>query len=450
MSRYRFDWHANSVEVDLSTQVLEIEVAEHESFHTARGRTDLEQVPVSPSDPSLGTISVVPSHLGPRLYAKLSDIPDRGSWAPAQAFAVKARAFDEGLLATVESLVGRGTQSLAGGDGRVQGLKRYLLSPSDSEAERLVKALQGERQPPEGKSLIDDVIQRIRDERLDTTPGPHAAVSDYQLHALATLLVPERPPEAGRLVVGPQYRAVLESQFRGLSVQERESRLRKVESLPVQGQMPLPLRVAPRLSIEPLAEHYRRCAETYRFLRQVLEESLGEDALASVQRALPEGQKDESLWDELVWMEQLFRGAHVIARDELGVEATHEVDLPVVSLTRQWLQTWMLDSDIQADTRRVVPLEFDKSRGLTRAIAVMGFLNATVEARFRQVPQIRVFKRGSDLLADVEPTILSAQYNTLSPVAEEVYVRAVPAPFAFRELCDTHCSREAILRVLQA
>ncbi|AKF86893.1 hypothetical protein MFUL124B02_35480 [Myxococcus fulvus 124B02] len=450
MSRYRFDWHANSVEVDLSTQVLEIEVAEHESFHTARGRTDLEQVPVNPADSSLGTISVVPSHLGPRLYAKLSDLPDRGTWGPAQAFAVKARAFEEGLLATVESLVQRGTPSQPGGDGRVLGLKRYLLSPADSDSVRLVKTLQGQRQPLEGKSFIDDFIQRIRSGQLDTTPGPHAAVSDHQLHALAPLLFPERTPEAERLVVGPQYRAALESQFRGLSVQERETRLTTVESLPVQGHMPLPLRVAPRLSIEPLAEHYRRCAETYRFLRQVLEESLGEDALTSVRRALAEGQKDESLWDELVWMEQLFRGAHVIVRDELGVEATPEVDLPAVSLTSQWLQKWKWDSDIQADARRVVSLGFDPSRGRTRAVAMMGFLNVTLEARFLQVPRIRVFERGSDRLADVEPTMLPAQYNTLSPVAEEVYVRTVPDPASFRELCDRQCSREAILRALQA
>jgi hypothetical protein len=78
------------------------------------------------------------------------------------------------------------------------------------------------------------------------------------------------------------------------------------------------------------------------------------------------------------------------------------------------------------------------------------FPNATVEARFRHAPQIRVFERGTDLLTDVEPTILSAQYNTLSPVAEEVYVRAVPDPAAFRELCDAHCSREAILQALQS
>ncbi|GEN06034.1 hypothetical protein SAMN05443572_102848 [Myxococcus fulvus] len=59
MSRYRFDWLAHSVEVDLSTQVLELEVAELESFHTARGRADLEQISINRVDPPLGTISVV-------------------------------------------------------------------------------------------------------------------------------------------------------------------------------------------------------------------------------------------------------------------------------------------------------------------------------------------------------------------------------------------------------
>ncbi|MFY1826294.1 hypothetical protein ACN47A_10310 [Myxococcus fulvus] len=448
MSRYLFDWRSNSVEVDLSTQVLEIEVAEPESFHTARGRGDLEEIPVNPADPSLGTISVVPSHLGPRLYAKLSDLPDRGSWVPAQAFAVKARAFDEGLLATVKSLVQREAPGLPGREGL--GLERCFLSSSDSEVVRLVNALLGKESPPEGRSFIDEFIQRIRDERLDTTPGTQAGVAAYQLHALAPLLFPERTLEAERLVVGPQYRTVLEAQFRGLSVQERETRLRKVESLPVQGRTPLPLRVEPRFSIEPLAEHYRRCAESYQFLLRVLEESLGADALSSARRALPEGQKDESLLDELVWMEQLFRGAHAIVREELGVESIPEADLPAVALTRQWLRTWKWDSDIQADTRRVVPVEFDKSRGLTRAVAVMGFLNTTLEARFRQVPQIRVFERGSDQLVEVEPTILPSQYNTLCPVAREVYVRTVPDPAAFRELCDTHCSRGAILQALQS
>ncbi|NTX13771.1 hypothetical protein HUA76_23475 [Myxococcus sp. CA056] len=577
MSRYVFDWGSDSVEVDLSTQVLELEVAEEESFFSLRGRKDLESRPVDPADPSLGSISVVPRQLAPHLYAKLSDISSFYAWAPAQAFAVKSKCFDDGLLATVELLVQKGTPRLPGKRGLVldvwralrprwpeessdelrgtlsflqaalsltgspeesnktltlhakrcrqafeadtfkskplgfytwnnaltalfkqgrllqeelspesaellarmltedpsrlstyqrhlglmarltnplskpavheAGLTHCFFPPSDSHEGRLVKQLFGEVSPPDGYSFVDDFIQRIRDGRIETTPGTHSGVYDYQIHALAPLLFPERTPESERLIVGPKYRAELEAQFRTLFALTRETQLKQLESLSAGG---APLVVAPRLSIEPLAEHYRRRAEAYRFLRHVLEESLGADVLAGARRTLPKGTQEESLWDELVWMEQLFRGAHVIVRQELGCGLIPEADLPAAMLTRRWLRDWRRDSDISADTRCVVPVYFDKERDLTKVVAVMGFLSITVEARFQQAPQVRVFGADGQERADAKPLLFPTRYNTLCPVAEEVYVRRVPDRKEFRELCDTHGSREAILSALRA
>ncbi|MCP3098130.1 hypothetical protein LZ198_04470 [Myxococcus sp. K15C18031901] len=582
-ARY-FDWPWGSVEVDPSTQVLELEVAQEEAFYAMVGRRDLERVPVNPADPSMGAVYAIPASIGPRLYARLSEVSNHAPimWAPAQAFAVKARAFDDGLLATVANLVQGGTPRLPGKRGLVEdlwqalrarwpqesssglretlsflqaalsmtghheessrtlsqhakrwrqdfeadasrstptgvhawtdaaralfkqdrllqeelapesaellawalgedpsrralyqrhlafiarltnpsskpavhevGAKRCVLPPSDSHAGRLVQALLGEVPPPLESEVIEEVLQRIRDGRLDTTPGPDSGLHDHQLHTLAPLLFPERTPESERLVVGPRYRAELEAQFRGFLVQPRQPQLKPVEVPAHQErgrEAQVSITVPPRLTLEPLAEHYRRRADTYRFLRHMLDEFLGADRLNQERRTLVEGTSHEPLFDELVWMEQLFRGAHAIVRRELGCAPIPDADVPAAMLTRKWLHAWRDDVDLGTDTRRVVPLAFDQARERTRVVAMMGFLSTSVEARFLQPPQVRAFSGKGHPRAAPTPSYPSIKYQTLCPVAEEVYVRRVPEPDEFRRLCDTYVSREAILRALQ-
>ncbi|AGC48026.1 hypothetical protein MYSTI_06753 [Myxococcus stipitatus DSM 14675] len=570
MSDYLFQWNDNPVEVDLSSQVLELEVDDEVTFWSVRGRPDLKRE----RKQDIAAIDVK-APVEPYLYPQLPCSPTLGNWTPSLAFSLKAKAFDDGCLAAVELLVQEGTPRLAGRRGLVEGVRKVLrgrwsasasddlgralaflqvalsmsgeveesdagvtrlakklrkdfnddpthskpqgfyswspalrsvflqdrflqtglpaniaellhqalaeepsrladyqrhlslmarltnplvkpavheegsercfLPPSDSHEGRIVKSLFATKEPPEGFQLVHELIQRIRDGRLDTTPGPHSGVYDYQLHALVPLLFPERTPEAERLVLGPKYCAELEAQFRALFALARETQAKQLEQLYGGG---CPLIVAPKLSLEPLAEHYRRRAETYRLLRQLLGEFLGAPALALARRLKPKGTHEESLWDELVWMEQLFRGAHAIARNELGFGPIPEADLSAAMLTRRWMRTHHEDPDVVEDPRCVVPLFFDVERQQTKVLAVMGFLSTPVKAHFRRKPQVTVLGPPPSPPWTTTPRFETRTFNTLCLVTEEVYVNKVPDRDEFRALCDKHYTRDAIVKAL--
>ncbi|WP_342376080.1 hypothetical protein NVS55_33110 [Myxococcus stipitatus] len=575
MSDYLFRWNDNPVEVDLSSQVLELEVDDEVTFWSVRGRPDLKRARTQTVNDGAPVAIDVKAPIEPYLYPTPPCSPSLGNWTPSLAFSLKAKAFDDGCLAAVELLVQEGTPRLAGKRGLVEDVRKVLrgrwsasaskdlgwalaflqaalsmsdeveesdagvtrlakklrkdfqgnpthskplgfyswspalrsvflqdrflqtdlpaniaellhqalaeepsrlsdyqrhlslmarltnplvkpavheagdsrcfLPPSDSHEGRIVKSLFATKPPPEGFQLVHELIQRIRDGRLDTTPGPHSGVYDHQLHALAPLLFPERTPEAERLVLGLKYRTELEAQFRALFALTRETHSKQLEPLYAGGS---PLIVSPRLTLEPLAEHYRRRAETYRLLRQLLAEFLGAPTLTLAHRLKPKGTHEESLWDELVWMEQLFRGAHAIARNELGFGPVSEADLSAARLTRRWMRTYHEDPDVVSDPRCVVPLFFDAERRQTQALAVMGFLSTPVKARFLRKPKVTVHGPPPSPPWTTTPRFETCTFNTLCLVTEEVYVDTVPDRDEFRALCDQHYTRDAIVKAL--
>lgn len=558
--------HHVDVEVDLSSQVLELEAVEQEPYWALRARLSQQrQHEGDTSNPS-----------EPYLYPWLTGI--HWGWAPAMAFSLKAKAFDDGLYAAIDLLMQKGTPLLPGKRGIVEHVHQELLShggpeapeplksalvllraalsmtgtleepdrklrllvtkflkefesnegkskplgfytwnsrlqalfkqdrllqeeltpdmarllyealqtdanvlsawrrhlqllgrltnplskpaldengesrrffpPSDSHEGRIVKELFSEEAPPEGFHLVDEMISRIREGRLDTTPTPRSGWYDHQFHALVPFLMPERMPEAERLRLGPRYRAELEKQFRGLFALTRETHIKQLEQLAAGAGMP-PLIVQPELSIEPLAEFYRRRADGYLFLRQALCELLGAPALAHTRRVTPTGEAEEPLLDELVWMEQLFRGAYAIVRQELGFEEVADALLPAALLTRRWLRQWREDPALSQDARCVVPLFFDRERKKTKVMAVLGFRPTNVIVRFQQPPTVRrMDPRGRPVPAQ-DVRFDEAVHPTVCPVNAELYVSRVPDRTEFQALCDKHVSTPAILEALQ-
>ena len=60
-----------------------------------------------------------------------------------------------------------------------------------------------------------------------------------------------------------------------------------------------PIWINPGLTVEPLPSLYSRRAAGYRFIRSVLEEAFGAEALQEMHRLTPEGASARSLADEL-------------------------------------------------------------------------------------------------------------------------------------------------------
>ncbi len=136
------------------------------------------------------------------------------------------------------------------------------------------------------------------------------------LYALEPLLIPDQTPESSRLELAEDYRADLQQLFRSLLGTARESHVKQVE-MAAAGSCPFV--ISPHLTLEPLAEHYRRRAASYRLVRERLTALLGEDVLLSWNRATPTGETGVPLLDEIHLMEQLFAGASAIVQEELGL-----------------------------------------------------------------------------------------------------------------------------------
>ncbi len=88
-------------------------------------------------------------------------------------------------------------------------------------------------------------------------------------------------PEASHLQTDDSYRKQLRELFKGILALTRETHIKQLElpaagaAAPMEG--PVTLHVTPELVAEPLPTYYLRRGESYRFIREVLEDTFGAD-----------------------------------------------------------------------------------------------------------------------------------------------------------------------------
>lgn len=318
----------------------------------------------------------------------------------------------------------------------VDARKWSILPPSDSHEGRLIKALFAGRSIPDGFELATELVERIRDGRLQTDPAGDGFYA-HQFHAIAALL----QPDTDGLRTGPRYRKELEDAFRALFTLNRETHTKQLE-MPAAGGA-VPLVVAPKITVEPVPEFYARMASAYRFLRDGLVNVIGEPALRSV---LVEG---TSAYDALVDMELLFRGAEVTSREELGRPLAPSFENDAArSRFSAWQRTCSADQDLADDLRVAVPVYFDEERRTTRICVTLGVTTKSLEFSFEERPDVRVFATTDDPSAHV--SYRSTTHTILSPITIECDVRVIPTRKQLRAICDEHREAVAIKRALEA
>ena len=142
----------------------------------------------------------------------------------------------------------------------------------------------------------------MRSGEISLKPGGRSGWYDHQTWSLEPLLVPDRMPEAARLELGKRYRKHLEDLFRGALALARETHAKQAGGGRggYGGATPAsdlgPPRPDRRAAAQPL---YARRAAGYRFVRSVLEEAFGADALDGMHRLTPEGASTAGLAEEL-------------------------------------------------------------------------------------------------------------------------------------------------------
>jgi hypothetical protein len=322
---------------------------------------------------------------------------------------------------------------------------RYFLPPSRAHAADLVSRLYARRTPPEGFSLVDEMVRRIRSGVLALHPSGRSGWYEWQTWALEPLLAPDRTPEATRVRMNEGYRRQFEDMFKAAGSTTRESGLRQLGLVAPSMANLSPermtefqrLRVRPGLSVEPMLTYYQRRAAGYDFVRGVLESSFGRDGLSSMRRLTTAGPAGSSLDVELMETAAIFRGAAAVSAEELGLARAEE---STAGHFRSWAQR--PDPELAGDIRTMMPVFYDRDRDKTKVWAVLGWSTRKLEIDFATPPAARILQ--GHVRLDLEAETHPIAY----PVLAETWVSRVMDGDEFRAHCDQFQTRSEILRHL--
>jgi hypothetical protein len=213
--------------------------------------------------------------------------------------------------------------------------------------------------------------------------------------------------------------------------------------------------LTPRLRVEPCPTYYLRTARAYGFLVNFLDAAVGKEALQKLHGLTKDGPRKPDLYTELHAMRDLFYGLYLVSAEDIGLKTTLMADEPVdrdqcYGRASKWLTSAFDDPDLAADTRVIVPIFVDPSRGVTRAWATLGVRLAKLDADYARPPSIR--PADSDDWKQASPGQLgTARY--LIPVDEFAEVELAGTHVLnreeFRALCDENVNKEAIVAALQ-
>lgn len=378
----------------------------------------------------------------------------------------RARASYESYLAFVSRL----TNPLAGSSlkellsqldrGQLNAPQKGLafFPPSRAHETELIKKLYGDRPIPPGFNLADELIARIRAGQISLQPAPESGWYDHQTWALEPLVLPEKAPEASHLRLDDAYRAELIELFKGLIALTRETHIKQLEVPRVGAAAPVAnprvvITIAPELSAEPLVTYYRRRAESYRFVHEVVEQFFGSEALQQMHRLTAEGPVQPTLAQELDQMQALFFGAAGQVGRQLGMQATAEgkrdADADAKAFTR-WSGTLASDPDLSRDARMMVPVFYDLKRRKTKVWVFLGWAERPVRISFVKQPSAEVFKDDKPVTAGgPELKFVGTSYTIAYPVTAEVYVTQILDRAEFRKHCDQYKTQSAILKNLR-
>jgi hypothetical protein len=299
------------------------------------------------------------------------------------------------------------------------------------------------------EELMPLIVEAVRSGRLRLDPGPGSGWYDYQWHALETLLVPERAPEAPKLHLTPAYRERLENAFKTSLAKHRETQIKHLPIITLgiasREQEPPEVRIGPEFCVEPTATVYLRYARGYRFLRNSMRAAMGEAFLGKVPLGAGRSDADE----ELRRMAMLCYGLYEqlcldLGRgpDYLDGEMTADDRAAARSEAAAWLSALAGDPDLAVDTRVAAPITA-RPDGPVRHWATGGVRLERVEYRYRDLPTV-----SREVRPAFVPTLL---YLPTDVFLEFEHSAGVPLTRAeFRAICDRSPSEAALRTALGA
>jgi hypothetical protein len=357
--------------------------------------------------------------------------------------AFDARLTNPALSVSPEQMEGLTRQEL--GQRFAPDARFALISYSVSKEQTLIDRLVREGKVNGDTCLMALVIDAVRSGRLKLAPKPDSGWYDYQWHALETLLAPERGRESAKLKLTDAYRKRLENAFATALAKARETQIKRLPMMTLgmndePDEPPPKVKVAPEFAAEPTLTVYLRLGRVYRFLRQAMVATLGEEELARVRLAHSACSVDEALRETAGFCYGLYDrlcleiGQHpAYLPDELTAEEREQAR----AVFKGWRETWQADPALAADARVAVPVARWPD-GRTRSWAAAGVRLEPVVYEYLDKPIV-----GGRVEAEFVPC---AVYLPTDVFLE--FERSQPEPLtraAFRRLCDA-CRDATALR----
>ena len=297
-----------------------------------------------------------------------------------------------------------------------------------------------------------EVVRRVRAGKLSLRPTADSGWYDHVTWSLAPLLEPNDTHEGGRVRPGRRYRLMLEELFKGSLALARETHVARLMLGGIKGIDETVVDVYPGLTVEPLPEVYRRRAAAYRFVKGVLDEAFGADAVAGFRRLTPDSPTSASLTDELAAAERLFEGAYRVACREIGhPEGPAPADLDpddAVACFRAWAAGGTAaDPDLGRDGRMMVPVFFDAGRGRVKVWTVLGWERRPLKVEYARYPRVTGWSAG-DGTGQPETEAPPARPSFLGRLRELIWRAAPPGPrvvfkagwYAAAARCSLRCT----------
>jgi hypothetical protein len=211
-------------------------------------------------------------------------------------------------------------------------------------------------------------FQAVRVGTCNLEPTAASGFYAHQIRAIDPLLRPYAFPEAGARTIDAEYAAVLEHLAAANLFLARESHVKQLAiPAPVAASQTATRWIYPSIKVEPLTSHYSFVSEAFRFLRRVIHDGWGEDALAVAQRRAS-GPITTTLAEGVDEVIDLYETAARLSQRELA----GTIDGPDIEAWRTRLSGLWADEDATGDARGMVPLGF-KPDGQLRVLVLGGW-----------------------------------------------------------------------------
>jgi hypothetical protein len=338
----------------------------------------------------------------------------------------------------------------------------FFPKATNREAE-LVRKLYGDKQLPQGIVLVEETIRRLREGLLSFSPQDDSTWYDYLFWFAEPLVRVDADPESSKRSLSTEYRECLLDLYRDAQRFSRQPTVKPKETRGLGAVKPPSINVLPECTVEPLPSLYFRLARCYKFLETVLTATFGAEALQDAIRPTAVGRAPVNLRQELRQMQSLFYGAHVVASNELGIEPFspefffERLDAKAsATFFRQWMNEISTDCDLACDCRSMMPVYFDRERGLTRVRVFLGWRRVKLNLSYAVPPAIVAVDTSGFVLPDHYRQMLGGDYKpdvkfggttveAAYPAVAEINVgKTLPAE-EFAAFCDQHKSEWAIM-----